>query len=64
VVRLWVAATDYANEMSVSEEILKRMSDSYRRMRNTLRFLLANLQGFEPARTRWPSMIWWRSING
>jgi len=48
VVRLWVAATDYANEMSVSEEILKRMSDSYRRMRNTLRFLLANLQGFEP----------------
>jgi isoleucyl-tRNA synthetase len=48
VVRLWVAATDYANEMSVSEEIFKRMSDSYRRMRNTLRFLLANLQGFEP----------------
>jgi len=49
VVRLWVAATDYANEMSVSEEIFKRMSDSYRRMRNTLRFLLANLQGFEPS---------------
>ncbi len=49
VVRLWVAATDYANEMSVSEEIFKRMADSYRRMRNTLRFLLANLQGFEPA---------------
>ncbi len=48
VVRLWVAATDYANEMSVSEEIFKRMADSYRRMRNTLRFLLANLQGFEP----------------
>jgi isoleucyl-tRNA synthetase len=48
VVRLWVAATDYANEMSVSEEIFKRMSDSYRRMRNTLRFLLANLHGFEP----------------
>ena len=40
VVRLWVAATDYANEMSVSEEIFKRMADSYRRMRNTLRFLL------------------------
>jgi isoleucyl-tRNA synthetase len=48
VVRLWVAATDYANEMSVSEEIFRRMADSYRRMRNTLRFLLANLQGFEP----------------
>ena len=50
VVRLWVAATDYANEMSVSDEILKRMADSYRRMRNTLRFLLGNLHGFDPAR--------------
>jgi isoleucyl-tRNA synthetase len=49
VVRLWIAATDYANEMSVSEEIFKRMADSYRRMRNTLRFLLGNLQGFDPA---------------
>ncbi len=49
VLRLWVAATDYANEMSVSEEILKRMSDSYRRMRNTVRFLLGNLAGFNPA---------------
>jgi len=50
VVRLWVAATDYANEMSVSDEIFKRMADSYRRMRNTLRFLLGNLQGFDPAK--------------
>ena len=49
VVRLWVAATDYANEMSVSDEILKRMADSYRRMRNTLRFLLGNMHGFDPA---------------
>ena len=49
VVRLWVAATDYANEMSVSDEIFKRMADSYRRMRNTLRFLLGNLSGFDPA---------------
>jgi isoleucyl-tRNA synthetase len=48
VVRLWIAATDYANEMSVSDEILKRMADSYRRMRNTLRFLLGNLHGFDP----------------
>src|SRR5450631_3522307 len=48
VVRLWVAATDYANEMSVSDEIFKRMADSYRRMRNTLRFLLGNLSGFDP----------------
>ncbi len=49
VLRLWVAATDYANEMSVSEEILRRMSDSYRRIRNTVRFLLGNLSGFDPA---------------
>jgi isoleucyl-tRNA synthetase len=48
VLRLWVAATDYANEMSVSEEIFKRIGDSYRRMRNTLRFLLSNLHGFDP----------------
>jgi len=54
VLRLWVSATDYANEMSVSDEILKRMADSYRRMRNTLRFLLGNLEGFDPARDALP----------
>ena len=48
MLRLWVAATDFANEMSLSQEILKRMADSYRRMRNTVRFLLGNLHGFEP----------------
>lgn len=48
VLRLWVAATDYAAEMSVSEEILKRSADSYRRIRNTVRFLLGNLHGFDP----------------
>jgi isoleucyl-tRNA synthetase len=48
VLRLWVAATDYANEIAVSEEILKRTADSYRRMRNTVRFLLGNLAGFAP----------------
>ncbi|MGA2563924.1 MAG: isoleucine--tRNA ligase [Steroidobacteraceae bacterium] len=47
ILRLWVAATDYANEMSLSQEILKRTSDSYRRMRNTVRFLLGNLHDFE-----------------
>jgi isoleucyl-tRNA synthetase len=50
VLRLWVASTDYSNEMSVSEEILRRMSDSYRRMRNTARFLLGNLAGFDPGK--------------
>jgi isoleucyl-tRNA synthetase len=54
VLRLWVAATDYANEMSVSDEILKRMAESYRRIRNTARFLLGNFGGFEPARDAMP----------
>ncbi len=49
IVRLWVAATDYRGEMSVSDEILKRTADAYRRIRNTSRFLLANLNGFDPA---------------
>ncbi len=49
IIRLWVAATDYRGEMSVSEEILKRTADAYRRIRNTARFLLANLHGFDPA---------------
>ena len=50
ILRLWVAATDYRSEMSVSREILKRVSDAYRRMRNTQRFLLGNLHGFDPDR--------------
>jgi isoleucyl-tRNA synthetase len=54
VLRLWVAATDYSAEMSVSDEILKRMADSYRRLRNTARFLLGNLAGFDPARDLLP----------
>ncbi len=49
IIRLWVAATDYRGEMSVSDEILKRTADAYRRIRNTARFLLANLNGFDPA---------------
>src|SRR4051812_39475883 len=49
VLRLWVAATDYANEMALTDEILKRTSESYRRMRNTVRYLLGNLAGFDPA---------------
>ncbi len=50
VLRLWTAAADYRNEMSVSDEILKRMADAYRRIRNTARYLLANLHGFDPVR--------------
>ena len=48
ILRLWVAATDYRNEMAVSDEIFDRTADAYRRMRNTARFLLANLNGFDP----------------
>ncbi|MFC5437911.1 isoleucine--tRNA ligase [Rhodanobacter umsongensis] len=50
VLRLWVASADYRNEMTVSDEILKRVSDTYRRIRNTAKFLLGNLDGFDPAR--------------
>ncbi|MEH6466216.1 MAG: isoleucine--tRNA ligase, partial [Porticoccus sp.] len=50
VLRLWVAATDFSGEMSVSDEILKRTGDSYRRIRNTARFFLSNLNGFDPAK--------------
>ena len=50
VLRLWVASTDYRGEMAVSDEILKRTADAYRRIRNTARFLLGNLAGFDPAR--------------
>ena len=47
ILRLWIASTDYTAEMNVSDEILKRSADSYRRIRNTMRFMLANMQGFE-----------------
>ena len=49
ILRLWVAATDYSGEMAVSEQILQRSADAYRRIRNTARFMLANLNGFDPA---------------
>jgi len=48
ILRLWVASTDYRNEMTCSDDILKRAADAYRRIRNTARFLLANLNGFNP----------------
>ena len=48
ILRLWVAATDYSGEMTVSKDILKQTADGYRRIRNTARFLLSNLTGFDP----------------
>src|SRR5207244_11762252 len=49
ILRLWVGATDYSGDLSISDEILKRVVESYRRIRNTLRFLLANTGDFDPS---------------
>ena len=54
VLRLWVGATDYSGDLSISDEILKRVVESYRRLRNTLRFLMANTVDFDPARDAVP----------
>ena len=58
ILRLWVAATDYSGELSISNEILKRVVESYRRIRNTLRFLLANTADFDPLRHALPVAEW------
>jgi len=54
VLRLWVAASDYSGEIAISDNLLKRIADAYRRIRNTARFLLSNLEGFDPARDAVP----------
>ncbi|MFC7513393.1 isoleucine--tRNA ligase [Herbaspirillum sp. GCM10030257] len=54
ILRLWVASTDYSGELSISDEILKRVVESYRRIRNTLRFLLANTSDFDPRKDAVP----------
>jgi isoleucyl-tRNA synthetase len=58
IIRLWVTSTDYSGELSLSDEILKRVVESYRRLRNTLRFLLANVSDFDPARDMLPVPEW------
>ncbi len=50
VLRLWVAASDYSGEIAISDKLLQRMADAYRRIRNTARYLLGNLNGFDPAK--------------
>ncbi|MCF7822032.1 MAG: isoleucine--tRNA ligase [Mariprofundaceae bacterium] len=50
ILRLWVASSDYSADIRISDEILKQLAESYRRIRNTIRFLLGNLDGFEPGR--------------
>ena len=54
ILRLWTGATDYSGDLSISDEILKRVIESYRRIRNTLRFLLANTSDFDPERDAVP----------
>jgi isoleucyl-tRNA synthetase len=58
IIRLWVASTDYSGEMTISDEILKRVVESYRRIRNTLRFLLANLSDFDIDQHRMEASDW------
>jgi isoleucyl-tRNA synthetase len=58
MLRLWTAATDYSGELTISDEILKRVTDSYRRIRNTLRFLLANVSDFDAQRDAMPVSEW------
>ncbi|MGO8755307.1 MAG: isoleucine--tRNA ligase [Gallionellaceae bacterium] len=58
ILRLWVASTDYSGELSISDEILKRVVESYRRIRNTLRFLLANIADFDPPQHAIPAREW------
>ena len=58
ILRLWTAATDYSGELSISDEILKRVVESYRRIRNTLRFLLANISDFSPEKDLLPPEQW------
>ncbi len=55
ILRLWVASTDYSGEIAVSQQILQRSADAYRRIRNTTRFLLSNLSGFDPAKDLLPN---------
>ncbi len=58
ILRLWVASTDYSGELTISDEILKRVADGYRRIRNTLRFLLSNLADFDATKDLLPVSEW------
>jgi len=58
IIRLWVASTDYSGELAISDEILKRVVESYRRIRNTLRFLLANTADFDVRANLLPPEQW------
>jgi isoleucyl-tRNA synthetase len=55
IVRLWVAATDYSGDLNIDDKILARVVDTYRRVRNTLKFLLANVSDFDPSKDMVPA---------
>ena len=50
ILRLWVSSVDYKEDHRISDNILKQITEVYRKIRNTLRFLLGNLNGFDPQR--------------
>jgi len=54
ILRIWIASSDYSADIRISDEILKQLAESYRRIRNTIRFLLGNVDGFDPARDNVP----------
>jgi isoleucyl-tRNA synthetase len=58
ILRLWLASADYSGELSISKEILDRVVETYRRLRNTLRFLLANVADFHPVTNKLPVSKW------
>ena len=58
ILRLWAASTDYSGELTISDEILKRVADSYRKIRNTCKFLLANIADFDASRDLLPVEAW------
>ena len=64
VLRLWAAAVDYTEDVRCSDEILSRVVDAYRKMRNTLRYALGNLDGFDPRPIPSPTTNCSRSIAG
>ncbi|MDQ6972167.1 MAG: class I tRNA ligase family protein, partial [Mariprofundaceae bacterium] len=54
ILRLWIASSDYSADIRISDDIVKQLADAYRRIRNTIRFLLGNLNGFDPERDAVP----------
>ena len=64
ILRFWVASTDYSGELTISDEILKRVAEGYRRIRNTLRFLLANLGDFDDKKDLNLRFRWFLAVQG